>query len=147
MRYFYHHFWIFFIVFDHANACASMHSLVEIYNTHMWFMSNCFAWLVKVLLCTFFKSFLVSFSWFFYSFSITSTVLLALATRPLEAMKSRTPRESSSSIMLMTFWLVLPLQLVSVSSAYVNAFECFSHCSRSAPYISKIMGLRIYFEI
>ena len=26
-------FWMFFIVFDHANACASMHSLVEIHNT------------------------------------------------------------------------------------------------------------------
>ena len=29
----------------------------KIHNTYMWFMSNCFAWLVKVLLCTFFKSF------------------------------------------------------------------------------------------
>ena len=32
-KYFFHHFQIFYIVFDHANACASMRSLVEIHNT------------------------------------------------------------------------------------------------------------------
>ena len=30
----FHHFTMFFIVFDHANACASMHSLVKIHNSH-----------------------------------------------------------------------------------------------------------------
>ena len=32
-RYFFHDFRMFSILFDHANACASMHSLVEIHNT------------------------------------------------------------------------------------------------------------------
>ena len=31
-RYFFHHFPMFFIIFNHANACASMCSLVEIHN-------------------------------------------------------------------------------------------------------------------
>ena len=31
-RYFFDHFPMFFIVFNHANACASMHLLVEIHN-------------------------------------------------------------------------------------------------------------------
>ena len=30
----FHDFWMFFIIFDHANAWASMHSLVEIHNTN-----------------------------------------------------------------------------------------------------------------
>ena len=34
-RYFFIHFQVFSIVFDHVNACASMHSLVEIHNTQV----------------------------------------------------------------------------------------------------------------
>ena len=33
-RYFFTHFRVFLIVFDHADACASMRSLVEIHNRH-----------------------------------------------------------------------------------------------------------------
>ena len=32
-KYFFDNFQAFFIVFDHVNACASMHMLVEIHNT------------------------------------------------------------------------------------------------------------------
>ena len=35
-RYFFHHFPMFFIIFDHVNACANMHSLVEIHNKHFF---------------------------------------------------------------------------------------------------------------
>ena len=31
-KYLFSHFWMFLIIFDHANACASMRSLVEIHN-------------------------------------------------------------------------------------------------------------------
>ena len=32
-RYFFHHFRMFFIVFNHVNACASMYSLVKVHNS------------------------------------------------------------------------------------------------------------------
>ena len=32
-KYFFNHFQIFLVIFDHANACASMRLLVEIHNT------------------------------------------------------------------------------------------------------------------
>ena len=35
-------FWMFFIVFDHANACASMWFLVEIHNNYIWFVCGVF---------------------------------------------------------------------------------------------------------
>ena len=39
-KYFFDNFQGIFIVFDHMNACASMHSLVEIHNMHCF--ENCF---------------------------------------------------------------------------------------------------------
>ena len=54
-------------------------------------------------------------------------------------MKSSTPSASSCNF-CMTSSLFLPLQLVSLLSAKVNALECFTHCSRSAPYTVNMMG-------
>ena len=39
-RYFFNHFTMFFIVFDHANACASIRSLVEIHNSTQPMQTN-----------------------------------------------------------------------------------------------------------
>ena len=35
----FHHFQMFFIVFDHANACTSMHLLVQIHNIPLFFLT------------------------------------------------------------------------------------------------------------
>ena len=39
-RYFFHHFPMFVIFFDHANACASARSLVEIHNRHLFIFQS-----------------------------------------------------------------------------------------------------------
>ena len=46
-KYFFTHFTMILIVFDHANACASMRSLVEIHNTYFFGVKLMFVGVVK----------------------------------------------------------------------------------------------------